>query len=146
MKTKIVKNQTPIDSDIHYKYRCPSSDCNIVHWLSLKEIQTKNFKVVCDCETIFQPKPIKKIKICFLKKQTEKQKEITNITQQVKETEVKSNIDKEILSKASDILCVYGFTKTEAEDMIVKSYYDNHEEDITLLVKQALKTLEIKNG
>ena len=145
MKTRIIKNQIPIDSDVHCKYRCPSSDCNIVHWLSLKETQTKNFKIVCECGTIFQPKRIKKIKICFLKRM-KKQEEASINTVEEKEIDTKCNIDVEILNKASDILCVYGFTKTEAEDLIIKSYRDNCEKDITLLVKQTLKTLEIKNG
>lgn len=145
MKTKIIKNQIPINSDIHYKYRCPSLDCSIVHWLSLKETQTKNFKVVCDCGTIFQPRRIKNTKICFIK-HTKKQKKIDNPVEEINKIETKNDINKELLSKASDILCVYGFTKKEAEDMIIKSYQDNREKDITLLVKQTLKTLEIKNG
>lgn len=147
MKTKTIKNQTPINSDVHFKYKCPSSDCNIVHWLSLKQTQTRNFKVVCDCGTVFQPKRIKTIKICYIKhKQKPEQSVDTVVTPTTKIIKDEVKISADILDKASSILCVYGFTKTEAEDMITKSYQGHPEKDVPLLVKQTLKTLEIKNG
>ena len=65
MITKITKNQKPISLDVHLKYRCPNNNCGYEHWLSLLETQTKNFKIVCDCGTVFKPKKIKTLKIIY---------------------------------------------------------------------------------
>jgi hypothetical protein len=50
------KIQRPIDYDIHLKYRCKS--CDQDHWLSYLEASTNNFKVVCDCGTVFKLKRV----------------------------------------------------------------------------------------
>jgi len=74
----------PIDQDIHFKYICPNNDCTDIHWLSLKETQTKNFKVVCDCGQIFKPKTIEKIKILYKKKNNPSPKRTSEIDSAIK--------------------------------------------------------------
>jgi hypothetical protein len=147
---KTILNQKPIESDIHYKYRCPSSDCNTVHWLSEKEVKTKNFKVVCDCGTVFKPKRIRKTKTCFYKHKSTKinnnKEVIDNTNNQRTEPVINNQVPDKILSEASSILSIYGFTNDESKEMIIRSYNDHPENNIALLVKQTLQKLEMKDG
>lgn len=122
------KNQKPIELDLHLKYRCPNDDCGYYHWLSLKETQTKNFKVVCDCGTIFKPKQISKIKIVY---ETHK---IKNIMQQ-------KTLPEETKTKCIDILCGYGFDREESESLIVKAFENCESVDTSTLIKHAIKQL-----
>lgn len=141
MKTqKIIKNQTPIAIDLHLKYRCPNSECSAVHWLSLAETRTKQFKVVCYCGSVFSPKKISKIKIQYEKKH--KTKHCQPEIQPSKETllETKKVIPPDLLDKASGILQQYGFTKNESQTLITDTYTKHLTTDTTELVKLALKT------
>jgi hypothetical protein len=137
MKTKTLKNQKPIDIDLHIKYACPNKDCGYHHWLSLKETQTKNFKVVCDCALVFKPKRIKTIKITYASSvsKTTKRKEVTK-------SSAIDNDDKSIpsylLEKSIKILVGYGFDKDEAEKLLKDSYSKNPELDCGKLVKNTL--------
>lgn len=137
MNTK-KKNQKPIDYDLHLKYRCPNNKCNCEHWLSIKETKTKNFKVVCDCETTFSPKQIKKIKIVYLEKEEVKD---TETKQPEKET-----IPNDLLEKSTETLVNYGFTKEESQKLLISSYIKNITEDCATLIKKALKSIGGLNG
>lgn len=147
---KIVK---PIDVDAHFKYRCPK--CNIEHWVSLKEAKTKNFKVVCDCSKVFSPKRISKIKIMYAtsakpRKSTQHsyspkindEKSIfVDPDKQEHNKEIVFDINKELLEKCQSILIGYGFTHSEANNLIKQTYYTNPSDDAMTLVKSALKSL-----
>jgi len=63
MLKKKVQSQKPIEHDIHLKYKCPT--CDQHHWLAFREAKTKNFKVVCDCNTVFKVKRISAFKIKY---------------------------------------------------------------------------------
>lgn len=140
MKTKKI-NQKPTKIDLHLKYKCPNSDCSYEHWLSLKETQTKNFKVVCDCGTIFKPKRIKTIKICYdepqIKQEVAEPKEQQSTEPLLEKESIRIPVD--ILDKGSKILNQYGFTTAESEDLIRKSYEKDPTTDIVLLVKNCIK-------
>jgi hypothetical protein len=143
------KNLKPISSDVHFKYRCPNSDCTIEHWLSIKETQTKDFKVVCDCDTIFQPKKISKIKILYSKPKTKKEipvdTEIVNKKPELADREiVKIPID--LLDRSAKILSTYGFTDKEARELLVDAYDKIKTENIGNLVKYTLETFGGKHG
>jgi hypothetical protein len=134
----IYKNQKPIDYDIHLKYRCPNNKCNYEHWLSIRETKTKNFKVVCHCETVFSPKQIKNIDIVYL--------DIEEIkTKTIKEPE-KDTIPNDLLEKSTKTLINYGFTKEESEKLLVSSYIKNITDDCSTLIKKALKSIGGLNG
>lgn len=120
----IIKNQRPANLEAHLKYKCPNEKCQYEHWLSLMETKTKNFKVVCECKTVFQPKRIKNIKVFYAKG-------------------AKNNIDP-VCRKATDILISYGFSAEEAKLAVDKAYLKNHKMSITSLIKQAI--LENSNG
>jgi Holliday junction resolvasome RuvABC DNA-binding subunit len=127
------KNVKPIDYDAHFKYRCPEVNCNFDHWLSLKEAQTKNFKVVCDCGYVFSPKRIKKIKVSYTKEIV-----VTSNKPLESSKNIPINIPIDLLDKSSEALVKYGFTKTEAKDLIKKAFIENPTADTVQLIKIAL--------
>jgi hypothetical protein len=122
------KIQKPIDIDFHFKYKCPSENCTSVHWLSLKETQTKNFKVVCDCGIIYKPKRISKIQIVYLKKSN-------------KNTNSKLSAPADIKNRCSKLLMSYGFTSGECECLIDTAYNKFPDLNAGSLVKYILQHL-----
>ena len=144
MKTKKTKLK-PIDIDVYLKYRCPNSDCNIDHWLSLKETKTKNFKVVCDCGTVFKPKKIAKLNIVYDNKHTTTPiVESTKVVVKDHEQE-KSSIPQDLLEKASKILSIYGFTDKESSEMVSEAYRQTQQTDIGILIKFILSSFGATN-
>jgi Holliday junction resolvasome RuvABC DNA-binding subunit len=111
-------------------------DCGSEHWLSLKECQAENFKVVCDCSKIFKPKRIKNINIEYITKL--KTENNTNIKPEISEHQ-QPQLDSNILDKGCDLLVQYGFTRKESENLLIESYKNSNINDVTLLVKQALE-------
>lgn len=144
MKTKNLK---PIDVDTHFKYRCPETNCGYDHWLSLKQVGTKNFKIVCDCGSVFKPKIIKKIKIVYEKSVVKIQPPIP-IEDVLKKEQVAQNtevpVDTE--SKCVKILAGYGFTHSESVELVKKGYSKNPTEDATSLIRYIIKNLGDLNG
>lgn len=67
----------------------------------LREAQTKNYKVVCECGCVFKPKTIKKLKIVYNKIQ--------------KET---GNLPLDLLDQCAKILVDLGFDKIQSIDLI----------------------------
>lgn len=136
-----MKNQKPIDIDAHLKYRCPNIKCNGDTWLSLKETQIRNFKVVCDyCNKIFKPKRIAHIKIKYYKNV----KPIDQVSEIIIETKTESQqpqISERLLTLCSKTLTDYGFTKQEAHDLLRQNYILNPTEQPFELIQNTLKTL-----
>lgn len=129
----IKKNQKPIEYDIHLQYRC--HECYNIHWLSLLETSTKNFKVVCDCGCIFKVKRTIGFKLQYVSKTTKPKLE----KEKLKPKPVISN---DLLSRGVQALLPYGFTKEESKDLISKAYSINPIDDITILVKNSLEILK----
>lgn len=134
-KKKISINQKPTSLDLHLKYRCPNIECGYYHWLSLKECQTKNFKVVCDCNTVFSPKRIQKVNIKYHKKKVSTQ------TLEIEVEKTKKSIESSVLEKCSKILIQYGFTKSESEDLLNRSFEIVQTDDAGLIVKKCLELI-----
>lgn len=120
---KLSKNQKPIDTDIHLKYRCKK--CTQDHWLSLKEASTKNFKVVCDCGKVFGVRLVTGFKLRYAQKPVKKL----------------NNIPVDLLDRSVKLLVGYGFTIQEATESITKSYMENPNDDFASLVKQTLASM-----
>ncbi len=138
----IKKNQKPIEVEASFKYVCPNPKCGFDHWISLKEAKTKGFKIVCDCNFVFSPKRIKKIKIAYY--DDDKKKDKTNPpTPQV--VEKIHHISDSLLSKASTVMRGFGFTKSESENLIIESYKKEPIEDYKLLVKNILSKIGENN-
>ena len=123
---KKIKIQKPIDTDVSLKYNCPT--CNLEHWLFLREAQTKNYRVVCDCGTVFKPKRVNRIKILYAS--LDKPKEIV---------EEKSDIPVDVLDQSVKILCDHGFSKRESVDLVKRAFSVEHSLSVISLVKTAIK-------
>lgn len=139
------QNQKPIEIDAQFKYRCPN--CGWEHWLALRQVRTKNFKVVCDCDTVFKPKRIKSISIVYPVKNTKSTDSIVEKTPVVEKkedpvsTSTRIPLEESILDRCVKLLIKYGFTSTESKDLIDKAYDAIGVSDVGLLVKKALEIL-----
>ena len=145
-KTKS-KCQKPIDLDAHFKYRCPKSNCGLQHWLSLKESQTKGFKIVCDCGFIFKPKRISTIQIVYANKSSTKK---TQSNESIKLDETAEIIEKhkipvDLKNDCVKLLFDYGFTQNESLSMCEKAFEKNPVTSPGLLIKYILQNLEELN-
>jgi Holliday junction resolvasome RuvABC DNA-binding subunit len=130
MVIKKYKNLKPTDYEISLIYKCPN--CRIEHWLSIKEAATKNFKVVCDCDTIFTVKLVKSITVNYV--ESEPKKEI--IAQPVEKVIQRPNVD--FVENCAKILVGYGFTKNEAVSLVNKTYESNPSSDISTFIKSCI--------
>lgn len=122
MKT-IQKRLKPIDIDTHLKYECPH--CSAIHWLTLKETQTKGFIIVCECNNVLRVQTVSKIKIAYRRK-TKKHKTVTQ-----------SN-DVDIVGKCAKILINYGFETDEATALVEKAITVSKETDVVKIIKLCL--------
>lgn len=139
----IRKNQKPIDTEASFNYVCPNPGCGFNYWISLKEAKTKEFKIVCDCNFVFSPKRIKKIKIAYYDDNENKTTE--KISVPVKMAETTHYISDILLSKASTVMRGFGFTKSESENLIIGFYKKEPIEDYKLLIKSILSTIGENN-
>lgn len=143
ISTKVQGRQKPTEYDIHLKYVCEK--CGANHWLSINEASTKWFRIVCDCGNIFSVKRVKDFKLLFHHK---KKSKTTLPKQDEKPTIVEKPvlvISSELLEQTISVLMPYGFTKTEAKDMAIKSYTESPKENTLELVKQILESLRNTN-
>jgi len=144
MKTKkILKNQKPIDFDAHFKYRCPEKNCGYDHWISLNESKTKNFKVVCDCGTVFMPKTISKVKLVY-KTKNKIQPKSTNPPED-SHTNFETKVPVDIMDSCVTLLVGYGFTKEESSNLITNAYKNCESKEPASLIKFVLHNLEQSN-
>lgn len=139
---KIIKDLKPIEVDASFIYCCPSCGCK--HWVNLKQARTKKFLIVCDCDTTFTPKTIKKIKIAYKKKNIIKLPNNSQSTQ----TNNRSlkDIPDDLLNRCSTVLVDYGFTKEEAKNLIQQAYESNPSSSLADLVKICLSNFGEKHG
>lgn len=136
---KIPNHQKPIEYDIHLKYICQR--CGQTHWLSINEASTRKFKVVCFCGLVFGIKRVKDFKLIYHKK-TPKAIETKKSKPEQKSIPVISN---DLLNQTIEVLVKYGFTKTEAKNLIIKSYQNLPTDNPIELVKQTLESLRNTN-
>lgn len=142
MKTIKTKNLKPIDFDGHLKYRCPKCSCD--HWISFKQARIEHFKVVCDCDTVFEVKPVEKIKLIY--STIELSDQTSHVINKNTTAIDKNEIPTELLSKCNKILVGYGFTEDEAKSMLVKAYTAYPVDDCAMLIKISIgSTLEKTN-
>lgn len=129
-KTKL-RSQKPIDIDVSLKYTCPNNNCKFDHWLFLREAQTKNFKIVCDCGKIFKPKRIKKIEVVYAVKES--------VKKPVDKPEESGKMeDIECVSRAINMMISLGYSKKDAQDSVIFIFKNEHISDPSVLVKKAV--------
>lgn len=144
-KTVVLK---PASKDIYYEYVCPECGCN--HWINHKEACTKNFKIVCDCDIIIRPKRIIDTEIVYAQHKKHSSpspvkplEDIVDHSPDGKEEE--SILDDYVLSEASKVLVGYGYEDNEADDLIKKAFELEKQNNISILVKAALKGIGVDN-
>jgi len=147
MKKIRKKNLKPIDIDAHFKYVCPNVDCGNIHWLSLLEAKTNNFKIVCYCGTVSKPRTIKKIKIEYVEIEYPKIDINNNIkNKEDSSQESKQELPLDLLQKCVKTLVTYGFTEPESNTLIHYSFNQNPTQNISDLIKLALQNIgELEN-
>lgn len=134
------RSQKPIEHDVHLKYMCP--ECGEHHWLSFRESSTKNFKIVCFCGLVFGVKRTKNIRIIFEKKKNSLPQSSEKIVEKPKiEMPI---IPNELLEQTIKALVIYGFRKSEAKEIITKSYEKSPVDNASGLVKQILESFRNK--
>lgn len=132
IKTKQI-NQKPIDADVHLKYRCPQPSCGSDHWISLRESQTKNFKIVCYCGQVFKPKQVDKIKIKYV-----------DDVEVVKSSELenkKQEIPLDLQNDCVKLLVDYGFNKKESLDLVNRAWEKDDFSNVSSLIKYIFQNL-----
>lgn len=137
----IKKRLRPIDQDVHLKYRCPK--CSSDHWISIKEAQTKGFRIVCDCNEILKVKLVEKNEIIY--SQVIKKESLPVVPEKTEEKK-KDTIPLDLLTQCCTILRGYGFDISEAEKLIVSTFDRTPIYICVDLIKQALKNFGEKNG
>jgi|688.fasta_scaffold185619_2 hypothetical protein len=130
MKTKL-KVQKPIEIDVSLKYKCTNKDCGFDHWLFLREAKTKNFKIVCDCGTIFKPKRIQNIEVVYAIKESV-EKPVDNPEESGKMEDI------ECVSRAINMMISLGYSKKDAQDSVIFIFKNEHIFDPSVLVKKAV--------
>ena len=137
------RQQKPIEHDIHLKYRC--AKCGQDHWLSYLEASTKQFKIACHCGKVFVVKRLSGFKLRYFNKKPPVV--IIPVVESVSPVVIeppaieKPKIPVDLLNKSVSLLIGYGFTQTEARELLNSSYEQNPIDDYASLVKQTLKLL-----
>jgi len=117
------KDQKPTDYDISFKYIC--TDCGNEHWLFLREVQTKDFKIVCDCSQIIEPALVKDIEILY-----NSEKEI--VTEEF-------DTPNKMLDSCCKTLSKFGYSETESQEMINQSFQILQSEEPSVIIEYAIK-------
>lgn len=144
---RIKKNQKPIEKDATFRYICPNTDCRFDHWISLKQAKTKNYKIVCDCGTVFQPKTILKIKIVYENKKSTDPETVKQISQNTN-IDSKPSIPEKFRQIVISLLIKYGFSEIESNNLLEKAFDRNPQSSVANFVKYILsniKELETQN-
>ena len=128
-----IKKQKPIETSVSLKYICPNNNCGFDHWLFLNEAKTKNFKIVCECGTIFKPKRIKNIEIVYdipesVKKSLDEQSTSDTIPK-----------DADVVCRAINMMISLGYGRKDSENVIKLIYNKDNTPDASVLVKKAVK-------
>jgi hypothetical protein len=134
---KKIKTQKPVSHDISFEYKCHK--CSMTHWVFLREVRVKNFKIICQCGKIIRPKRIKEIQILYYQGKRNSQ----NKTQTPCENTPFPPVPKlpiDILEQCVKILESYGYSKSISKDMILKSFNQTLNKDIKKLISHSLKT------
>lgn len=136
------KDIEPIETDSSIKYLCPN--CSNAHWISLREAKIKNFKIVCECNTVIVPKRIKKLKTVFHKTKIKPQ-QIKQKSPVVIPPVPKSNLSYEIQQKCIDSLKTFGYTEEEIKRTLPEAIEASRIHHIKLVIDYLLKNLGEKN-
>ena len=111
----------------------------MTHWVFLREVRVKNFKIICGCGKIIRPKRIKDIEILYYQKKTNSQQKTQTPCETISCPPV-PRLPVDILDQCVKILESYGYSKAVSKDMILKSFNQTLDKDIKKLIAHSLKT------
>lgn len=132
--SNLSKNILPVGADVYLKYMCPNTDCGDIHWITLKESKTKNYRIVCDvCGKVYRPKRVESFNLAYKEEKQQEQK------QENKPEEA------EFIKDAVDTLIKFGFSKYESEEMINQQWEKSKSTNPATLVKMALNFFGVSN-
>lgn len=134
MKTK-KKIQKPIEIDVSLKYKCPNNNCGFDHWIFLREAKTKNFKIVCECGTIFKPKRIKTIEVVYATTES-----VKKTMDSVENSDTNSAVP-ECVVRAIKMIVSLGYDKQDAQKHVMIIYNLEKITDAGTLVKKAISNI-----
>jgi len=138
MEKRKIQRIEPAGHDIALKYVCPNPSCLFIHWTSLRESQTKNFKMVCDCGNVFIAKRIRDVTINYVCDEKKKEVDSLPIAESPADTTIEDADDLHFLEEAQKTLVKFGFAEREAEYMIFKEYEKSGSTNPATLVKMSL--------
>jgi hypothetical protein len=129
------KIQKPIEIDVSLRYRCPDNDCGFDHWIFLREAKTKNFKIVCECGTIFKPKRIKTIEVVYAT--------VESVKKSMDSTQCSDTIVDvpKCVVRAIKMMISLGYDEKDAQKHIMLVYNSEQIEDAGILVKKAISNI-----
>jgi hypothetical protein len=142
---KKISNLKPIDYDISFKYGCPN--CGDSHFVSSLQAFVPGFILVCECQTILEIATISKIKIKYMEESENKNTDNKNLVDD-KTSDVHDNdyqIPPDLLEKCISVFSGYGYTKTEAGQLLTRAYKEFKIDDCWTLIKKTLETIGVKN-
>lgn len=134
LKNKL-KSQKPTQIDVSLKYTCPNNNCGFDHWLFLRQAKTKNFKIVCECGTIFKPKRIQNIEVVYAVKESVKKPIDTSECSGIIED------NPECVSRAINIMISLGYSKKDSQDNVMYFYTIEKILDPSVLVKKSISRI-----
>jgi hypothetical protein len=134
MIKKIIKNLKPTDHDLNIKYTC--TNCGSDHWVTEKAAKYHKFVIVCECDAVLKPRPIKETKFLYKKRKLKTSPEIDRTTERSQET--MQDLDIDCLAKCCKVLEGYGFSQDEAESLLKQAYEETKSTDCITLVKYSL--------
>ena len=138
MEKRKIKRIEPAGHDIALKYVCPNPSCLFIHWTSLRESQTKNFKMVCDCGTIFIAKRIRDVTINYVADEKKREEDSLRVAESPADDIIEEAGNLDFLEEAQKTLVRFGFGESEAEYMIFKEYEKSGSRNPATLVKMSL--------
>jgi Holliday junction resolvasome RuvABC DNA-binding subunit len=122
-----MKNQKPTDIDVSLKYVC--DHCGASHWLFLREAQTENFKIVCECKNVFMPEKIDRVNIQYSDSKTKP----------IHEEPAGNSLEQSTIDACAKTLISLGYKRTEAVLLVDQAYKSIHNNDSSQLIKHILQ-------
>ena len=98
--------------------------------------------IVCDCGEVFKTKPISDIKILYKKKKRKKTELVDRVKNNTdKSVDIQPEISDLTLSSCINVLAGYGYTKSEAASIILKTYQRCRVNNVSELIKLCFNTI-----
>jgi hypothetical protein len=126
------KNIEPKEYEVSFKYQC--LECRNDHWLFLREVSVKNFKIVCECGSILLPKTIADMSIAYQNNNEEKKVVVPPPVPPL-----------DIRKECATILESFGYSENEIDRILTIAIESVKRDYIKEVINYSLKNLGDKN-